>query len=63
MNKATQKVLVFVIGSLISEILLTLAKNKIDGRTIFGNKTREKKQTRTDWKGNIWLGSEDYKIA
>lgn len=38
-------------------------KNKINGKTIFGNESKQKEKTYVDWKGNVILGSQDGWVA
>ena len=62
MSKLLQKIVVFVVGGLIIDGIYFVATNKLEGKTIFGNKPKEKKKTKVNWKGYIILGSEDYEI-
>lgn len=61
MKKLGQKLLVFVIGSLIVDGICYVVTNLMDGKDIFGNEPDPKK-TRVDTKGRIHLGTEDYLV-
>lgn len=38
-------------------------KNKMNGKTVFGNKAVQKEKTYVDWKGNVILGNQDGWVA
>ena len=53
------KVCKFLIAGAVVRLILKGAKNKLDGKTVFGNKVEQKTKTYVDWKGNVILGSQD----
>lgn len=63
MGHIGKKILIYVIGGIIVEIVMTMANNKLEGKTIFGRKMPMKEKTRIDWKGNIYIGAEDCNVA
>ena len=59
-----------VLGLKLGAVLLAYGasraiENKLDGKTIFGNEKKEKipKKTRVDWRGNVYLGTNDYVVT
>lgn len=63
MAKIGQKIVIFVIGSLIADCAIAAANNILEGKTIFGKKKKENKKNKMDWLGNVRLGSADYKVV
>lgn len=61
MTKLAQKIVAYIVSSLILECAFAIANNKMDGKTIFGKKTNSKK-TKVTWRGNVILGTDDYRI-
>ncbi len=58
-----KRLLVFVVGSLIVEGACRAAKNKLNGKTVFGNEKKPKEETYVDWRGNVVLGTADGKVV
>ena len=48
---------------IIADVIWTGIKNKMNGKTVFGNEPKQKKKTYMNWKGDIILGNEDYSVA
>ena len=63
MNAITKKIVIGVTEILICKGIIFVCNNVMEGKTILGNKRKAKPKTTTDWKGRIWLGTQDYKIA
>lgn len=51
---------VMLVGNLALWVVCNGVLNMMDGKTFFGRKKKEKKDTYVDWKGNIHLGHEDF---
>ena len=58
-----KKLLVFITGSLIVEVVLWGLNNKTKGSTFLGRKISNKKRTYVDWNNNVYLSSLDYEVA
>lgn len=63
MAKLGTKILVYVVGNLIVWGVVGALNNKLDGKTATGRKVEPNKKTYVDWKGNIRLGSRDYRVV
>lgn len=61
MKQLGQKLLVFVIGSLIVDGICFAVTNVMEGKDIFGNEPDSAK-TRVDMKGRVHLGTDDYLV-
>lgn len=61
-KKLGQKLLTFVIGSLLAEGVIEGVKNISAGKTFFG-KEKIKKENKMDWKGNVHLGTNEYEVT
>jgi hypothetical protein len=56
-----KKLLVFVLGSLVTTGILTAASNVMDGKDVLGREPKEK--PRMDWKGYVHLNEKDYRVV
>ena len=64
MKKFAIRIAVYVIGSIVLDTISAGIENKKNGKTIFGNKPRPKRNTTVDTRTNyIWLGTKDYVIG
>ena len=63
MGQFLKKVGVVLLADLVVYGVWTALENKWNGKDIFGRDIPEGKKFRTDWKGNIVLGSEDYQVV
>ena len=61
MKALGQKLLVFVIGSLIVDGICAAVVNVMNGKDIFGNDIDSNK-TRVDMRGRVHLGTDDYSV-
>lgn len=61
MSKFGQKLLVFIIGSLIVDGIYYAMTNIMEGKDILGNEPDPKK-TRVDREGRVHLGTNDYLV-
>ena len=61
MAKLVQRIVVYVVGSLILECIIVGANNKLNGKTLTGKPLKNKK-TKVAWCGNVILGTDDYRI-
>lgn len=53
------KFLKFLIADGLAWLVWKGIKNKINGKTVFGNESGQKDKTYVDWKGNVILGNRD----
>lgn len=53
----------FLIADALAWFVWKGIKNKINGKTVFGNEIGQKENTYVDWKGNIILGSKDGQVT
>lgn len=61
-RKFMQSLLIFVLGSIITEGFFKAVKNKSNGRTILGRK-KTPRRTFEDLNGEVHLSPEDGKVA
>ena len=48
-----------VLANVVGYLIWKGIKNKMTGKTIFGNKIEQKENTYVDWQGNVVLGTQD----
>lgn len=61
--KLAKTLVLWVASSLIARGILAGVKNKLDGKDVLGRKKIVKQKTYEDYKGDVILGTEDYKVA
>lgn len=61
MKKLGQRLLVFIVGSLIVDGIYYAISNVMDGKDILGHNI-DRKETKVDWRGRIHLGENDYLV-
>lgn len=61
--KLAKTLVLWVASSLIVRGILAGVKNKLDGKDVLGRKKIVKQKTYEDYKGDVILGTEDYKVA